>query len=404
MYHPQSTGFMTLPYLTTSPIVGEQVRSMEWTRANTSSPAYVRSLAAFLLVIKNAPEEETMTLLGPGGGQVSINPQYGQSFLPLIYNAARPAEGYFNTTSPFAVILSHKFYTEGAERAWTSNVSRVINMHFFPIRDQRSFMIPDTYVIAHDFILPRGCCVGLGCANCDYNDNVWLGSNIAPADPNSLELPPVYEIGSPNLVVTFDKDVASTIKDAAGKGTGFFAVMLNDQDTVMGSNSLDSAKLQMDITAKTLKITSTLGSNIGAINRLVNPLAVVFNPAPRDPYMVSARILAPLSVVSKYGQEMGIWVGTTKDYFAKLTVGFEDTLGISLSFMTEQNGVPTPPTIIQLPGVNSINVLELQLLCTPGSNTIVPSYSVNGLPAISVSTGAIIKSRFNWRPVFCCHL
>jgi len=62
-----------------------------------------------------------LTLLGEGGGQVSIDPRYGQSFLPLaLARNGLPAEGNFTTTGPFAVILSHNFDTSGGN-AWSSD-------------------------------------------------------------------------------------------------------------------------------------------------------------------------------------------------------------------------------------------------------------------------------------------
>lgn len=63
-------------------------------------------------------------------------------------------------------------------------------------------MLENVYIAAHDFILPRGCCSGAGCANCDYNDNVYILSNVIPASPGA-HIPSV-PVGSSSLVLNFD--------------------------------------------------------------------------------------------------------------------------------------------------------------------------------------------------------
>jgi len=77
-------------------------------------------------------------------------------------------------------------------------------MHFVPLRDRRGVMLKDAWVIGHDFVLPRGCCKGGGCANCDYNDNMYMIWNMKPSDPGAYI--PSLPLGAAELVLTFDKD------------------------------------------------------------------------------------------------------------------------------------------------------------------------------------------------------
>lgn len=390
IYHPLSSGFMSLPWLRTSRLVGDEVRALTWMRASDQAPFWARSLAAFLLVIYKEPEAETMIILGPGGGAIAIDPKYGQSYLPRALGKQTPAEGYFNTTGPFSVILSHKFETTGM--VWSSNNTKDLNLHFFPLRDRRSRVHPGTYVIAHDFILPRGCCIGPGCANCDFQDNIYIASNLMPADDNA-HLPPAYDLGSPELILAFDAAINNSLPDGAGLGIGFVATQRNDDDVTPGSASFNPALISLDLEGKKLKMASTLGSNRGAINRQVNALGLWYN-AESDPYFILTRIEGPLSL-SRVGEEACVWVGADKDNYAKLCVVYDETFSLAFSFMSEMDGVPSPPTLQKLDGVESVRALDLYLLITPQARTIVPAFAINGNTRSSLGDGIFIRERYS---------
>jgi hypothetical protein len=389
VYHQLSTGFMTFPWLRTAKMVGQEVRSMVWERADPTMPLYSRSIAAFLLVIYKAPEAETMIITGDGGGNVAIDPKYGQSYMPrALGKEDQIAEGYFNTTGPFSIILSHKFETTGM--IWSSNDTKDLNMHYMPLRDRRARLHPDAYVVAHDFILPRGCCIGPGCANCDYQDNVYVMSNLRPSDPANM-LPPAYDLGSPNLVLTFDQSTPKTLKDSAGNGIGFTATQRNDDDVTPGSASYNAALVQLDAANKKLTVTSSLGSNRGAINRQINALSVWFN-ADHEAYYTLARVEGPLPH-TKVGEESCVWLGSDKDNYAKLCITYDESFAHAFLFMMETDGVPSPPTLLKLDGVDSVRTLDLFLLVTPAARTIVPAFSVNGNARQSIGEGVFVKER-----------
>lgn len=385
IYNKLTSGFMALPWLRTSKLVGEEVRSMIWQRADLTKPVYARSIAAFLLVIYKAPEAETL-LFHPDQGVVAIDPKYGQALLPRALGKDVPAEGYFNTTIPFSMIVSHKFETTGM--VWSTNHTKDLNVHLFPLRDRSSRITPDAYLLAHDFILPRGCCSGPGCANCDYQDNIYVVSNIKPADSDAL-LPPAYKLGSPELILSFDKAVTGTLADS-----GFTHTQRNDEDVMPGSNSFVPGLIALDAAGKKLSVTSALGSNRGAINRQVNGLSVWYD-AEDDPYYVLARIEGPLTTMTRVGEEACVWVGSDKDNYAKLCATYDETFAHALLFMSETDGVPSPPTLQKLDGIDSIRALDLFLLVTPHSRVIVPAFSVNGNPMTSVGNGIAIRERLS---------
>jgi uncharacterized repeat protein (TIGR01451 family) len=160
----------------TSPLAGDEVRSDFWTRADPGKPVYVRQLAAFHSCCS---DQDLIQITGTGGGSFSHEAVYGQSVLPLKSNSTTPAEMTISPSSSQFEIKIAGYSTNLANPLNNGN----LGIRIWALKDRTGTLVPDAYLVAQDFV--QGGC-GSGDANCDYNDNVYLITNIEPVDP----LPP----------------------------------------------------------------------------------------------------------------------------------------------------------------------------------------------------------------------
>jgi len=154
---------------------GDEILSFDWRRADLSRPVYVRQLAALHGCCQ---AEAFFTLTGPGGGTFRHDNQYGQSLLPNAQNSAvNPAQmTVYPTGNPF------QFNIEGFNSAACRNVANcpAHAVRFWQVRDRNGVLIPNAYFVIQDYIPGTGCQAGDAAGICDYNDNVYLVTNIEP--------------------------------------------------------------------------------------------------------------------------------------------------------------------------------------------------------------------------------
>ena len=151
----------------TSPLAGSEVRSKLWTRVDPQKPVYVRQIAAFHHCCRLQHKFE---ISGPGGGSFENLRINGQSILPHNSGGLDPAEMLVNPTAPFAINIAE--YTTNSDDG-----IGLLGIRFWPVRDRQNVLLDDTYLVIQDFV-QNGC--GTNVANCDYNDNVYIVTNIAP--------------------------------------------------------------------------------------------------------------------------------------------------------------------------------------------------------------------------------
>jgi N-acetylneuraminic acid mutarotase len=153
---------------------GDEVRSNFWKRANTATPMYVRQLAAFhgcctsAVVINFLKKTDGLSL-----GSVQHDARYSQTLLPLRANSTNATELFLQPTVPFEVRID----------GYSSNVSVPRNngqltVRFFQAKDRAGVAIANSYIVTQDYVPAAGCNGGTGI--CDYNDNVYLITNVAP--------------------------------------------------------------------------------------------------------------------------------------------------------------------------------------------------------------------------------
>jgi hypothetical protein len=145
--------------------VGDEVLSTYWQRADTNTPVTVTQLGSYhtngngailysypkgspksFTKILSTPGDEAQTLLPPGGvGQISPNGDFG-------------------------FVIDKQEYSDNALNAKPNPTDQGHHMRFWPAIDANGKVIPNTYIMAMDY-------AGI---NYDYNDNVFIISNIKP--------------------------------------------------------------------------------------------------------------------------------------------------------------------------------------------------------------------------------
>ncbi len=204
---------------------GDEVRSNFWKRADPAKAVYVRQLAAFHGCCS---AEDTIQITGAGGESFKHAGAYGQSLLPLKAGSSGPAEMTVNPSGTFEIKVA----------GYSSNVNNTSNngflsVRFWPVKDRSGAPVPGSYFVVQDFV-QNGC--GSGSANCDYNDNVYLVTNIAPVTPTSYRLNvggPAYTDKAGNLYAAdagFFRPSSAPAEPTAGPSTR--AIADTEDDTL----------------------------------------------------------------------------------------------------------------------------------------------------------------------------
>jgi hypothetical protein len=158
--------------------VGDEVLSPYWQRVDATKPVSVRQLdafhsqgntATFSWFAKSTPN--TLVSLFSSAGTDA------QTLLPHLFNGGTsPAAGSFNPTGIFGVRTDGEI-SDPTLNISTPDVSQGCvgpcghHVRFWPVKDRSGALVPNTYVMAMDYS-------GI---NYDYNDNVYLITNVAPA-------------------------------------------------------------------------------------------------------------------------------------------------------------------------------------------------------------------------------
>ncbi|MDX6681898.1 MAG: large repetitive protein, partial [Solirubrobacteraceae bacterium] len=154
---------------------GDEVLSPYWTRVDASRPVAVRQLAAF------HTQGNTATIRWHARGSSSLTSIFthagaeGQSFLPHLNANPAFAAGSFSPAGSFGLKIDTEWSDE-ARNATDADVSHGCvapcghHMRFWPARDRAGARIADSWIVSMDYS-------GI---NYDYNDNVYLISNMKP--------------------------------------------------------------------------------------------------------------------------------------------------------------------------------------------------------------------------------
>ena len=173
--------------------VGSEVLSAYWQRADSSQPVKVRMLAAFhrqdnFDPVTNDPLTAASSVRWYNEGSSATttkifvhNINEGQSLLPNNDGSTTaPAQGSFSPSGAFGFKVDH-LYGDDSLNPPDFNPDTNVNfpeptghaIRFYPLVDENGHTVPNTYIMAMDY-------TGLSFSNYDYNDNIYIVSNISP--------------------------------------------------------------------------------------------------------------------------------------------------------------------------------------------------------------------------------
>ena len=355
--------------------VGDEVLSGFWLRANGEEPVYVRQMVAS----SKTAAGETFRLTGSptirhGGNEY-------QSYLPLNNVVpAGPTEMTItpSTTAPFEIFIGGL----GSNRAF-ADATKAHGVRLWPLRDREGRLVPNSYIVGHDYVSTVGSTAGG--VNYDYQDNVYLVTNIRPAsiaaDPNLGQIYP----GSPSLVLEFDNaNYPGTLADSTNQTTGFQDTQRDKVDSLRPdqppTTSYDPSRLTLATSGQgILTIATTDGSNANATNTLDNGLCLAFDGRVTK-FNVTTRLLGPLNFTKSF-QQAGLMFGPNQSNYIKLVTGVLQTgAQPTIHLAAEFDGVliSAPPIAeVPLPNQASIQSLDLYLTGDPNTGVVEGSYRIN---------------------------
>jgi malectin (di-glucose binding ER protein)/Calx-beta domain-containing protein len=155
---------------------GEEVLSPYWTRVDASQPVSVRQLAAF------HTQGNTATLRWHPRGSSALTSVFthagaeGQSFLPHLNANPAFAAGSFSPPGAFGLKIDTEWSDESRNADGPDIAAGCVSpcghhMRFWPARDPFGGRIADSWIVSMDY----------SGVNYDYNDNVYVMSNMRPA-------------------------------------------------------------------------------------------------------------------------------------------------------------------------------------------------------------------------------
>ena len=233
---------------------GEETVSAYWTAANTARPVTVTQIAAY----HTEGDSDSFGYFKQGStsvaGIVDQQANNGQTLLPL--NAAgKLATGQFTTTATFGWRLSGS-----AGTAWSDDAKNTAvpiagghDMRFFPIRDAIGTLVPNTYICCMDY--PSSA------ANFDFQDNVFLLTNIRPASAGGVAPSAPTDLAAANVAGGVR---VSWAPSTAGGAASYNVYRLNTNGSFTKVNATPvTATAYLDATANTAQAN---GYRITAVN------------------------------------------------------------------------------------------------------------------------------------------
>lgn len=157
--------------------VGDEVLSPYWQRADNSQPVSVRQLAAY------HSQGDTAPVYHYARGSNTLSEIFthagidGQTLLPRKNGSTTlPATGTFSPSGVFGFNIAKNEWSDSTKNNQTKDQSNGCpgpcghHVRFWPVKDRQGVIIPNSWLMTMDYS-------GI---NYDYNDNVYLITNIKP--------------------------------------------------------------------------------------------------------------------------------------------------------------------------------------------------------------------------------
>jgi hypothetical protein len=150
---------------------GNEVVSGYWQEADPGNLVTVRALDSY-----HTEGNSVTTYYYPKGGSstklFSTVADTGQTFFPYAFNTTTPAIGTFSNSGTFGFRIDNEYSDDSKNTANNSGGGH--HIRFYPIRNSAGQIVPNTYLMCLDYSnIPQ---------NFDFQDNVYIVSNIKPAN------------------------------------------------------------------------------------------------------------------------------------------------------------------------------------------------------------------------------
>lgn len=373
--------------LISSKLLGDEVYSPYWVRANANSTTELFPVAVFSsrsdvphdrvdFHYKGDPIDKNNLLYLFAGrndddnvpGSNNLSGGENQKLLPKIMtspfgDSLPPTSNTvdFSPTRPFTLKRGDGFGDDNL-----NGPAKTHGFRTFAMRDANGVIVPDTWLVTTDI----GTNVG---RNGDYQDVVWVMKNARPEnaalDPARGGLVP----GADGLIQNFNQAYPGSLKDKDGQTIGFTGVQLNNTDGYTPTTSYKPALLDIDPNTGVLKVTSTAGGN-SSDNNLVNGLETTFDGR-AGKARISSKLLGGLSYLNAGFEQTGLMFGPNDDNFMKLVARALPDGGVGLEFYKEIQGAgDRMGDLIPLANPSALQSLELMLLTDPQAKTVHAAY------------------------------
>ncbi len=170
-----------------SQAVGDEILSAYWNAADAAKPVFIRQVAGFHTQGNTGeiawyeqgkpffyPSDPRYPGANANGQQNTLfftNVNDGQSLFQRKKDSNERAQTSFSTSTNFGFRLDAE-YSEDALNNQVQGDLGGHHMRFYPLRNARGDFVPNTYLMTMDY----------SSINFDYNDNIFLISNMRPAD------------------------------------------------------------------------------------------------------------------------------------------------------------------------------------------------------------------------------
>jgi len=159
-----------------SALAGEEVRSAYWEAADPGQPVVAVQIAAFHGCCRAGdPFEFWAQGAGSALARMVHDRVYGQSIYPSLPGQSGPATLSADISGPFEIRIAG-YSTDPSKGRGNGN----LGVRLWPLRDREGDPVEDTYLVVQDFV-EQGCGTS-DKANCDYNDSMFIVSNLEPVD------------------------------------------------------------------------------------------------------------------------------------------------------------------------------------------------------------------------------
>jgi hypothetical protein len=369
--------------LSKSPLpVGDEIISAGWKQANPGQPVGLTPVAHYST--RSAAESgATGWYVKPPGTQSALptrnylhdfaggtDPSGGQNQrllpVPTGVTSFNPAGQTIGIYGAFGDFIDDRF-----------NTGALHNFRAYPVKGANGVPVPNAYLLILD---PTSTA-----KNYDYNDYMWMLTNVVPEKPTAAAVPYLYN--------AFSAATPGTIADKAGQGTGFTSVEANTAGT-------QYQPADVSLSGGYLSIVPRAGTSTGLTNTLQNGLELSWNAASKN--IVHSQVKIATSPLPTVGvRDTGVAFGPDQDDQARIVL--EDTpSGRQLVFDSEEGGVVTPLATVPIANPTTVASVELRIDDNYTTATVGAEYRITvtgqATPAAFTTLAAthVVYDRMGW--------